>query len=178
LVIFYAQARAPRKMRARGRAHAHGARDRTRRKFHAKYGNTPITLRRRVSTWREVEQTKKGAPITETSSRESLRKSASLTEAVCMKSARMIYYVYALFAPWDPALAFPRYIGKGCGLRAFCPPRQRVKDVQQWIAEELGGREPLFDLLAATLFEDEALSLEADLIALYGRECDGGVLLN
>jgi hypothetical protein len=44
--------------------------------------------------------------------------------------------------------------------------------------DELGGVEPNFDLLAANLFEDEALSLEVDLIAMYGRECDGGVLLN
>jgi hypothetical protein len=95
-----------------------------------------------------------------------------------MKRERMIYYCYALFHPADSAFAFPRYIGKGKGVRAFCCPSDRTKRVRQWIKEELGGEEPLFDLLACNLFEDEALEIERDMIAMYGRECDGGPLLN
>jgi hypothetical protein len=44
--------------------------------------------------------------------------------------------------------------------------------------DELAGEEPLFDLVACNLFEDEALEIERDMIAMYGRQCDGGVLLN
>ncbi len=94
-----------------------------------------------------------------------------------MKRNSVSFYVYALFHPLDHDFAFPRYIGKGHGVRAFCKPDRRTAPVRQWIAE-LGGEEPLFDLLAANLFEDEALSLEVDLIKLCGRQCDGGPLLN
>jgi hypothetical protein len=90
----------------------------------------------------------------------------------------MSFYIYALFHPSDTALAFPRYVGKGKGARAFCHPTLRTKRVRQWMKEELDGEEPLFDILACNLFEDEALSLERDLISLYGRERDGGSLLN
>jgi hypothetical protein len=66
---------------------------------------------------------------------------------------RSDYYVYALFHPADTAFAFPRYAGKGCDVRAFGYPSSRTKEVQRWITEELGGREPLFDIIHANLSE-------------------------
>ena len=88
-------------------------------------------------------------------------------------SERSDFYVYALYAPGDRLLEHLRYVGKGCGRRAIqSSAGRRSKRVLEWIAE-VG--EPLFDLLAANLTEAEAFALEIELIAKYGRECDGGV---
>lgn len=91
---------------------------------------------------------------------------------------RRDYYVYVLYAPDDIMFERPRYVGKGCGVRAFCSPSGRTKRVKDWIAEM--GEEPNFDLIAANLTEAAAFALEIELIAKYGREGidPGGVLLN
>jgi hypothetical protein len=41
------------------------------------------------------------------------------------------FYIYALFSPDDHDFAFPRYIGKGQGVRAFCHPSGRSTRVQR-----------------------------------------------
>jgi hypothetical protein len=48
------------------------------------------------------------------------------------------------------------------------------------IKDELGGREPLFDIISANMTQAEAFALEIELIAKHGREGidEGGKLLN
>jgi NUMOD3 motif len=86
------------------------------------------------------------------------------------------YYVYGLWAPGAFEPDQIRYVGKGSGKRAFDYPSRRTKRLKAWIAEI--GEEPLFDIIAANLTRDEAFALEIETIAKYGRECDGGTLLN
>jgi hypothetical protein len=94
--------------------------------------------------------------------------------------ARSDFYVYVLFHPDDREMLFPRYAGKGQGVRAFGHPGSRSKDVQRWMKEELGGEEPLFDIIHSNLSEGWAFVWEIKTIARYGREGrdEGGVLLN
>jgi hypothetical protein len=93
-------------------------------------------------------------------------------------SERMDFYVYGLFALSDKAFEFPKYIGKGRGVRAFCLSHLRTAPVRQWIDEM--GEEPHFDLLACNILEVESFDIERALIASYGRRGidPGGVLLN
>ena len=77
------------------------------------------------------------------------------------------YYVYAHLRHGD---LLPYYIGKGKGKRAW---------------ERMGRRLPVpidknrVKILADNLTEDEALELEKELIASYGREINGsGILFN
>jgi hypothetical protein len=93
-------------------------------------------------------------------------------------SERSDYYVYALFHPDDRDFAFPRYIGKGWGMRVVAHRTKRARRVAEWIAEM--GDEPLFDIIAANMTETAAYALEVELIAKYGREGldEGGVLKN
>lgn len=89
------------------------------------------------------------------------------------------YYVYALL---DPRLTptKPFYIGKGLGSRKLDHSRihdesaksQRIREIRS------EGLEPLVVDLVTHLDETQALRLEAQLIAAFGLESQGGMLTN
>ena len=80
------------------------------------------------------------------------------------------YYVYRI----DSLAGVPVYIGKGRGKRY----RDRAHRSERIKALILAGltREPV--IIRDNLTKEEAYALEVELIAWYGRECDGGSLLN
>lgn len=89
------------------------------------------------------------------------------------------YYVYALLDPRS-APARPFYIGKGLGSRKLDHARiddetkksQRIREIRS------AGYEPLVSDLVTDLTETQALRLEAQLIASFGLESEGGLLTN
>ena len=93
--------------------------------------------------------------------------------------AENFFYVYALKDPRkSPALPF--YIGKGAGSRAFDHLVQpdgtrKYKKIQEIIAT---GHKPLVDILVEDLTENQALRLEAELVAAFGTLDTGGPLTN
>ena len=93
--------------------------------------------------------------------------------------ATNFYYVYALKDPRSSP-ANPFYIGKGTGSRAYdhlvIPDRTRkYARIQKIIAS---GARPMVDILVEDLTEAQALRLEAELIAAFGTEETGGLLVN
>ena len=66
------------------------------------------------------------------------------------------------------------YVGMGRGTRRHMHTR-RPKRLAAFVAEH--GKTPA-RIVADNLTETEAYALEVELIAQYGRECDGGQLLN
>ena len=89
------------------------------------------------------------------------------------------YYIYALKDPRiNPAQPF--YVGKGTGIRAWEHAIQvdgtrkgkRIAEIQ------LSGYEILTTVLADDLTELQALKLEAELIAAFGTQSNGGILTN
>lgn len=93
--------------------------------------------------------------------------------------ADSFFYVYALKDPRSsPALPF--YIGKGTGSSAFdhlVQPDATRKDkrIQEIVAS---GKLPLVDILVEDLTENQALRLEAELVAAFGTLDSGGILTN
>lgn len=89
------------------------------------------------------------------------------------------YYIYALKDP-RTSPAYPFYIGKGTGSRAYDhlvkPDSTRKYARIKKILES--GRKPLVAILADDLTESQALKLEAELIAAFGTEATGGSLTN
>ena len=89
------------------------------------------------------------------------------------------YYIYALKDP-RTSPARPFYIGKGTGSRAYDylvkPDATRKYARIQAIIES--GKKPLVAILADDLTEAQALKLEAELIAAFGTETTGGLLMN
>ena len=89
------------------------------------------------------------------------------------------FYVYALKDPREkPAKAF--YIGKGTGNRAWEHQAQidesEKGEVIRGIKES--GLSVLHTVLADNLTEEQALKLEAELIAAFGVRTHGGLLTN
>ena len=77
-----------------------------------------------------------------------------------------IYYTYK----WLREDGTPYYVGKGKGNRAWAVHKR--KNVSHYPPD---GR---VEVVMEGLTEEEALLHEVWLIALYGRKCDGGVLIN
>lgn len=83
-------------------------------------------------------------------------------------------YVYTLLDPRDAERVI--YVGKGRGQRHKRPRTwKEAKRVMAFVAEH--GNLPS-RIVASGLTQEAAFSLEIELIAKYGRECDGGQLLN
>jgi hypothetical protein len=89
------------------------------------------------------------------------------------------YYIYALKDPRsNPAQPF--YVGKGTGNRAW-EHTIRVDKTRKGkrIAEiQTAGYEVVTTVLADDLTEVQALKLEAELIAAFGTQSNGGILTN
>jgi len=89
------------------------------------------------------------------------------------------YYIYALKDPRSHP-AQPFYIGKGTGSRAWehtirvdgTRKGRRIAEIQE------SGAEVVTTVLADDLTEYQALKLEAELIAAFGTETNGGLLAN
>lgn len=89
------------------------------------------------------------------------------------------FYIYALKDPRG-SIARPFYIGKGTGTRAYdhlASVDQTAKGIR--IGEiQASGSTPVVTILADQLSELQALKLEAELIASFGTEENGGTLTN
>lgn len=89
------------------------------------------------------------------------------------------FYVYALKDPRkDPALPF--YVGKGTGTRSFdhllnLDDSQKSKRILEIRAS---GKEPIVSRMVDEITENQAIRLEAELIAAFGTEDTGGLLTN
>jgi hypothetical protein len=79
-----------------------------------------------------------------------------------------MYYTYAYLRE-DRT---PYYIGKGTGRRAFRKHERRGKNIVPLPPEDRILILKKFD------YEDDAFRHEDYMIELYGRECDGGILIN
>ena len=97
----------------------------------------------------------------------------------------MKYYVYVYK---NPITLYPFYVGKGCGNRAYSHLEKAKKirkgsreslciiECRKLLKEEL---EPLIEIIIDNLSESEALSIERQLIATYGRRNNNtGILTN
>lgn len=89
------------------------------------------------------------------------------------------YYIYALKDP-RTSPARPFYIGKGTGIRAWehtihVDVTRKGRRIAEILASE---QKVITTVLADDLTEVQALKLEAELIAAFGTEENGGILTN
>lgn len=89
-----------------------------------------------------------------------------------MKSANR-FYVYMYFRP----NGVPCYVGKGCGQRWAKHEWRSTNPHLANIIKQAGGKIPRVKIKEG-LAEQEALDFERELIAYFGRETTGGVLVN
>ncbi|WP_210396538.1 GIY-YIG nuclease family protein [Motiliproteus sediminis] len=93
--------------------------------------------------------------------------------------ARNPFYVYALKDPrYKPAKAF--YIGKGTGNRAW-EHQANIDDSEKGLLIKAildDGSKVLHTVVADNLSEEQALKIEAELIAAFGIRSQGGLLTN
>lgn len=90
-----------------------------------------------------------------------------------------LYYVYALKDPRGP-IAKPFYVGKGTGARAWShelnidnsSKGRRIAEIKH------AGEDVLVEKLVEDLTWDQAVKIEAELIAALGTEDRGGLLTN
>jgi uncharacterized protein len=89
------------------------------------------------------------------------------------------FYVYALKDP-VPGRAQTFYVGKGTGARRYDHLiKSSDRRTSKRIAEvRAGGREPIVVVLVDLLTEADALRIEAELIAAFGTQDNGGPLSN
>lgn len=89
------------------------------------------------------------------------------------------YYIYALKDPRSSP-AQPFYIGKGTGNRAWEHTIRvdRTRKGERIAEIHSAGFEVITTVLADDLTEVQALKLEAELIAAFGTQSNGGVLTN
>jgi hypothetical protein len=84
------------------------------------------------------------------------------------------FYVYALHDPRDAERVIYVGMGRDAARQQFATAQQRrsrlLKDAERGIAP--------VRIVAADLTKEAAIALQIELIAKYGRECDGGPLLN
>lgn len=93
--------------------------------------------------------------------------------------ATNFYYVYALKDP-RVSPAKPFYIGKGAGSRAFdhLVNPDKTRKYARIEAIKKSGKQPIVDILVEDLTEAQALRLESELIAAFGTEETGGLLMS
>lgn len=89
------------------------------------------------------------------------------------------FYVYALKDPRDKP-AKPFYIGKGTGNRAW-EHQAKVDDSEKGLLISqihAAGQSVIHTIIADNLTEQQALKIEAELIAAFGIRAQGGLLTN
>lgn len=92
--------------------------------------------------------------------------------------ATNFYYVYALKDP-RVSPAKPFYIGKGAGSRAFdhLVNPDKTRKYARIEAIKKSGKQPIVDILVEFFTEAQALRHESALIAAFGTEETGGLLM-
>lgn len=83
------------------------------------------------------------------------------------------FYVYMYFRP----NGFPCYVGKGSGLRWAKHEWRSTNPHLASIIKQAGGKLPRIKV-RENITETEAFALEKELIRLFKRESDGGILVN
>ena len=97
--------------------------------------------------------------------------------------SKKIYYVYKIIRPWNNEIA---YVGKGSGNRLYSHRWAALRKIHKnvhlqniYLKAQRLNLEVIEELVKTNLTEDEALSLEKELILFYGRkDLNTGTLIN